>query len=77
MSLAFVPMAASTSSPEAPAKGVLVTGASTGMGRKITERLAHDVFFVRFGAAVREMNWTPQKTLRDCVGSALAWHSAN
>jgi len=52
--LALVPIAACNSTPEAPAKAVLVTGASTGIGRKITERLAHDGFFVYAGARKAE-----------------------
>jgi len=53
-SLALVPIAGCTSTPEAPAKAVLVTGASTGIGRKITERLAHNGFFVYAGARKAE-----------------------
>jgi NAD(P)-dependent dehydrogenase (short-subunit alcohol dehydrogenase family) len=37
-------------STAAPAKAVLVTGASTGIGRKITEKLAADGYFVYAGA---------------------------
>jgi NAD(P)-dependent dehydrogenase (short-subunit alcohol dehydrogenase family) len=54
LSLTLVPIAGCTSTPEAPAKAVLVTGASTGIGRKITERLAHDGFFVYAGARKAE-----------------------
>ena len=35
---------------ETPQKAVLVTGASTGIGRKITERLAASGYFVYAGA---------------------------
>src|SRR5678815_2100815 len=52
--LALVPIAGCTSTPEAPAKAVLVTGASTGIGRKITERLAHNGFFGYAGARKAE-----------------------
>ena len=38
--------------PTAEPKSVLVTGASTGIGRKITERLAGDGYFVYAGAQV-------------------------
>ena len=37
-------------STAAPVKAVLVTGASTGIGRKITERLAAEGYFVYAGA---------------------------
>ena len=45
-------MAADTASAPAPKaqKAVLVTGASTGIGRKITERLAKEGYFVYAGA---------------------------
>jgi len=42
------------SSPATAPKAVLVTGASTGIGRKITERLAHDGYFVYAGARKEE-----------------------
>jgi NAD(P)-dependent dehydrogenase (short-subunit alcohol dehydrogenase family) len=46
-----LPLAAqSPSAPVSPVKAVLVTGASTGIGRKITERLAADGYFVYAGA---------------------------
>ncbi len=38
----------------APAKAVLVTGASSGIGRKITERLAANGFFVYAGARAQK-----------------------
>jgi len=42
--------AADTAPSAAPQKAVLVTGASTGIGRKITERLAAEGYFVYAGA---------------------------
>src|SRR5579862_5505019 len=41
---------AAQAAPPAPQKAILVTGASTGIGRKITERLAGDGYFVYAGA---------------------------
>ncbi len=49
------PAAATTAIPAAPAqKAVLVTGASSGIGRKVTERLAADGYFVYAGARKEE-----------------------
>src|SRR5215475_5076259 len=41
-------------SPDHNQKAILVTGASTGIGRKITERLASDGYFVYAGARKEE-----------------------
>src|SRR3569833_3995025 len=47
----LAPQAYGTEAPDVkPVKAVLVTGASTGIGRKITERLAGDGYFVYAGA---------------------------
>lgn len=43
-------LASAQSPAPAPRKAVLVTGASTGIGRKITEKLAEDGYFVFAGA---------------------------
>ena len=54
MVVASINTAAAADSASAPApnvqKAVLVTGASTGIGRKITERLAKEGYFVYAGA---------------------------
>ena len=51
VSLVFLPLVGQAQPrPTAEPKTVLVTGASTGIGRKITERLAGDGYFVYAGA---------------------------
>ncbi len=51
MLLTVFPLAAQTLAPaQLPIKAVLVTGASTGIGRKVTERLAREGYFVYAGA---------------------------
>lgn len=53
LALAVLPCAGEAQAPSGP-KAVLVTGASTGIGRKITERLAADGYFVYAGARKAE-----------------------
>ena len=53
--MALVPVSAGAAAPEASSsKAVLVTGASSGIGRKITEKLAADGYFVYAGARKEE-----------------------
>ena len=64
------PLAALASAPPAQ-KAVLVTGASTGIGRKVTEKLAADGYFVYAGARKEEdlKALGPSRTCRRCAST--------
>src|SRR4030095_15833138 len=66
-----LPIVGSGESPPAmPQKAVLVTGASTGIGRKTTERLAADGYFVYAGAR-RDADLEALNTLKNAQARRL------